>query len=298
MSTPPRRRRRSPAKATQAVKEPKEPKEPKPAKEPRRAKKPKEPWSVPRLEEWGLSRLQQRLVVAVGSVVGVVVAVVGFILAVNAIGSTYVPERAASSAIGSQPRPDTYKGWVSPKLFAPIAQSEADPKPLTLKDVFAEKTLKGDRITLQLAGTHLDADCATAVWGQELVDLLAQGGCTQAARGVYTSSDGRYVAQYTLLNLRDTASADALVQTLTTLHRGGWVQILETDKAVFPIGGHTEGSGHAMGHYAGLVWYGRADGADPGPRDDFLSLGLTVRGAEKAVFRRVVAADPSAAPAP
>ena len=233
--------------------------------------------------------------VIVGSVVGVVVAVVGFILAVNAIGGTYVPERAASSAIGSRPRPDTYKGWASPKLFAPIAQSEADPKPLTLKDVFAEKTLKGDKITLQLAGTHLDADCAAAVWGQELVDLLAQGGCTQAARGIYTSSDGRYVAQYTLLNLRDTASADALVQTLTTLHRGGWVQILEADKARFPVGGHTEGSGHAMGHYAGLVWYGRADGADPGPRDDFLSLGLTVRGAEKAVFRRVVAADPSAA---
>ena len=91
-------------------------------------------------------------------------------------------------------------------------------------------------------------------------------GARQAARGIYTSSDGRYVAQYTLLNLRDTASADALVQTLTTLHRGGWVQILETDKAVFPVGGHTEGSGHAMGHYAGLVWYGRADGADPAPQ--------------------------------
>ena len=54
-----------------------------------------------------------------------------------------MPERAASSAIGSQPRPDAYKGWASPKLFAPIAQSKADPNPLTLKDVFAEKTLKG-----------------------------------------------------------------------------------------------------------------------------------------------------------
>ena len=49
-----------------------------------------------------------------------------------------------------------------------------------------------------------------------------------------------------------------------------------------------------MGHYAGLVWIGRADGAEPGARDDFVSLGLTVRGAEKAVFRRVVAADPGA----
>ena len=67
--------------------------------------------------------------VVVGSVVGVLVAAVALILAIGAIGSTYVPERATASAIGSQPRPDTYKGWVSPKLFAPIAQSEADPRP-------------------------------------------------------------------------------------------------------------------------------------------------------------------------
>jgi hypothetical protein len=238
-------------------------------------------------------------VVVVASVVGVLVAGFGFILAVEAIGNDYVPERATTAAIGSQPRPDIYRGWVSPKLFAPIAESKADPKPLTLKEVFAEKTLKGDGgITLQLAGTHLDAGCATAVWGQELVDLLAQGGCTQAARGVYASADGRYLAQYTLFNLRDTASADALVQQLTTLYRGGWVQLLKTNKVDFPFGGYTEASGHAMGHYAGLVWFGRTDGAEPGARDDFLSLGLTVRGAEKAVFRRVVAASPKAAPAP
>ncbi|MDP9845044.1 hypothetical protein [Streptosporangium lutulentum] len=290
MSTSTRKRRRGSAPAPAPV-----PAKPKARS---RSRSRSEPWSIPLLDEWGLSRFQQRLVVVAGSVAGVLVATFGFILAVGAIGNGYVPEQATSSAIGGQPRPDTYKGWVSPKLFAPIARSEDDPKPLTLKDVFAEKTLKGDGITLQLAGTHLDADCAAAVWGQELVDLLAQGGCTQAARGVYASADGRYVAQYTLLNLRDTASADALVQELTTLHRGGWTQILEADKAPFPVGGHTEGSGHAMGHYAGLVWFGRADGADPGPKDDFLSLGLTVRGAEKAVFRRVVAADPEAVPAP
>ncbi|MBG0829585.1 hypothetical protein HS041_17600 [Planomonospora sp. ID67723] len=254
-------------------------------------------WSISWLEERGLTQGQQKLVVAGGSVIAAVAALVVFMLVVSAIGNDFVPERAGTSATGTEPRPDTYKGWASSKVFAPIAQRTADPDPLTLKDVFAEKTLKEGRVTLKLAGTKLDADCAAAVWGQALADRLAQGGCTQVLRGLYTSADGRYVAQYTLFNLRDTASADALVTSLTTLHRGGWPLALDSGQAVFPAGGHTEASGHAMGHYAGLVWIGRADGADPDAKDDFVSLALTVRGPEKAVFRRVVAVAPKT-PAP
>ncbi|MER6177827.1 hypothetical protein [Streptosporangium sp. NPDC001681] len=251
---------------------------------------------ITRLDEWGLTRPQQRLLMIFGAVAGVLVAAVALTLAISAIGNDFVPERATASVIGTEPRPDVYKGWPSSKVFAPIAQSKADPKPLTVKDLFATRTLKEGRVTLRLAATRLEAGCAMATWGQGLADLLAQGGCTQVARGLYVSADGRYVAQYTLFNLRDTASADTLVNTLTTLHRGGWVRPLQAGKAVFPAGGHTESSGHAMGHYAGLVWIGRTDGADPGPKDDFVSLALTVRGVEKAIFRRIVAASPAPAP--
>ncbi|MEU7451062.1 hypothetical protein [Streptosporangium roseum] len=268
MTTPARKRRRTPAKT--------------------------QTWSSPRLEEWGLSQGQQRLLAVVGSVAGVLVAAVVLTFVIGSMSSDFVPERATAAAISTQPRPEAYKGWVSPKLFAPIARSKADPAPLTLKDVFAEKVLKEGRTTLKLAATKMDADCSAVVWGQGLADQLAQAGCTQAARGVYT--DGRHVAQYTLLNLRDTASADGLVQSLTTMHRGGWTLLLESGRARFPIGGYTEASGHAMGHYVGLVWIGRADGAEPGAKDDFVSLSLAVRGAEKAVFRRVVAAGPAPAP--
>ncbi|MEU0480815.1 hypothetical protein ABZ260_16695 [Streptosporangium sp. NPDC006013] len=251
---------------------------------------------ITRLDEWGLTRPQQRLLMVFGAVAGVLVAAVALTLAISAIGNDFVPERATASVIGTEPRPDVYKGWPSSKVFAPIAQSKADPKPLTVKDLFATRTLKEGRVTLRLAATRLEAGCVMATWGQGLADLLAQGGCTQVARGLYVSADGRYVAQYTLFNLRDTASADTLVNTLTTLHRGGWVRPLQAGKAVFPAGGHTESSGHAMGHYAGLVWIGRTDGADPGPKDDFVSLALTVRGVEKAIFRRIVAASPAPAP--
>jgi len=252
-------------------------------------------WSAPRLEEWGLTRAQQRLLLVLGSVAGVLVAAVALTLAISAIGNDFVPERATASVIGTEPRPDVYRGWSSSKVFAPIAESKADPAPLTVKDLFAARTLKEGRVTLKLAGTRLEADCTLATWGQDLADLLVRGGCTQVARGLYVSADGRHVAQYTLFNLRDTASADTLVNTLTTLHRGGWVRPLQVARAAFPAGGHTEASGHAMGHYAGLVWLGRADGAEPAPRDDFVSLTLTVRGVEKAIFRRIVSVAPPAA---
>ncbi|MEU8199691.1 hypothetical protein [Streptosporangium sp. NPDC049046] len=253
-------------------------------------------WSIPQLEEWGLTPTQQRLLVVFGSIAGVLVAAVVLTLAISAIGNDFEPERATASVIGTEPRPDVYRGWPSSKVFAPIAESKADPKPLTAKDLFP-KTLSEGRTTLRLAGSpRLESACAAAVWGQELTDLLAQGGCTQVARGLYTSADNRYVAQYTLFNLRDTASSDTLVNTLTTLHRGGWVRPVQAPRAAFPADGHTEASGHAMGHYAGLVWIGRADGAEPGARDDFVSLSLAVRATEKAIFRRIVAVSPAPAP--
>ncbi|MEU4834945.1 hypothetical protein [Streptosporangium sp. NPDC023615] len=262
----------------------------------RRVSGPAPSWSIPRLEEWGLTPTQQRLLMVLASVAGVLVAAVALTLGISAIGNDFVPERAVTSVAGTESRPEVYRGWPSSEVFGPIAQSKADPRPLTVKELFAARTLKEGRTTLRLADARLDPDCASVVWGRELTDLLARGGCTQAVRGLYASADGRYVAQYTLFNLRDTASADALVNGLTTLHRGGWVQPLQSPRAVFPADGHTESSGHAMGHYAGLVWFGRTDGAEPGPRDDLVSLALTVRGAEKAIFRRIVAVAPAPAP--
>ncbi|GAA3154232.1 hypothetical protein GCM10010466_51490 [Planomonospora alba] len=255
---------------------------------------PEEEASIPWLAERGWSAARQRRLVVAASAVGALAALGAFVLTVQSIGGDYVPERAASSAVGTQPRPAVYRGWPSSKVFEPIAQRTADPRPLTVKEVFAEKTLKEGRITLRLADTGIDADCAAAVWGQALAERLAEAGCTQAVRGSYVSADRRHVAQYTLFNLRDKAAADGLVQSLASLHRGGWVRTLDSAQAVFPgADGHTEGSGHAMGHYAGLVWLARADGAEPGAQDDFVSLSLAVRGAEKAVFRRVVEAAPA-----
>ena len=50
--------------------------------------------SIPGLEERGLSQLQQRLLVAVASVVGVLAAAVALTFAITTLGNDFVPERA------------------------------------------------------------------------------------------------------------------------------------------------------------------------------------------------------------
>ncbi|NUR92308.1 MAG: hypothetical protein HOY71_50250 [Nonomuraea sp.] len=248
-------------------------------------------WQLPLLTDWGFQPRQQKLLVIIASVAGILVAALGMTYVVSSLGgSANVPARQATAAVlgDDATLPTTFHGWTSPKGLEPLADRAKDAKPYTVKEIFAAKTLSGGKkLTLKLVQTKLDTDCSAALWGGELLDQLAGLGCTQAARGGYSSTDGRYVAQYTLLNLADAKSAGQLVESLKTLYRGGWVRPLPD--VAFPASGHTEGGAYALGHYVGLVWIARADGADPTPKDDFVSLTLTLRGAEKAVYRRAVA---------
>ncbi|MFF3664827.1 hypothetical protein [Microtetraspora malaysiensis] len=252
----------------------------------RRSQPPSERWTSDTLAEFGLSVLQQRLVIGIGSVVAGVASVVALIFLANMIGSGDVPPAQGSSSLGGA-RPGDYRAWSSLKQFAPIANRKTDAAPLTLKELFGGRTVQAGKITLKRVGVHLDSGCRQSVWGADLVQELSEAGCTQIARGFYTSADGTYIAQYAMLNLADVTAADGLVERLKSLYLGGWMLPLDPAKAGFT--GYTEASGHAMGHYVGLVWIGRADGADPTPQDDFVTLGLAVRDVERALYKRVVA---------
>ncbi|MFI6497631.1 hypothetical protein [Nonomuraea typhae] len=258
----------------------------------KRRRTPPSDWQLPLLTDMGLRPEQQRLFVIIASVLGVLVVAVGLVAVVGSLGSGYLPERAATAAVGGAgtPRPNTFHGWSSPKLFEVVSDRARDAKPLTDKEVFAGKTLTGEnKLTLKLVAHDLGDACASVLWGPELQASAEAGECTQAARGLYRSGDGRYVAQYTLLNLRDAKAAEAMVNGLKEGYRGGWSVALQSDKAAFLPSGYTQGGGYALGHYVGLVWVGRTDGAEPTAKDDFVSLTLALRGAEKAVYRRVVA---------
>ncbi|RBQ20387.1 hypothetical protein DP939_11405 [Spongiactinospora rosea] len=242
------------------------------------------------LARWGLDHRQQRILTIIAVTAGVIIAAVALTYAITGLGGGVSAGETESATSPVQARPDAYHGWASTPVFAPIAARTADARALTVKEVFGQKTLKAGKISLKLVATKLDGDCAAAAWGAPLTERLAAGECNQALRGLYASADNRYVAQYTLFNLRDTEAANTLVNDLETLHRGGWAAALPAERAAMPRDGHTEASGHAMGHYAGLVWIGRGDGAEPAASDDFVTLSLAVRGVEKSVYRRIVAA--------
>ncbi|MEU8322662.1 hypothetical protein AB0C33_30255 [Nonomuraea sp. NPDC048881] len=257
----------------------------------KRRRTPRSDWQFPVLTEWGLRPEQQRLIVIIATVIGVVAGATGLVAVVGSLGD-YAPEREANAAVlgPDAAMPMSYQGWSSPKLFAALADRAKDSRELTDKEVFGQSELAvSKKLTLKLAAKRIDADCSAALWGTALLEKVADADCLQAARGLYVSSDGRYVGQYTLLNLKDGQSAGDLVESLKTLYRGGWARPLTSSKAAFPAGGYSEGGGYALGHYVGLVWLGKTDGLDPTARDDFVSVTLALRGAEKSVYRRVVA---------
>ncbi|MFG1701931.1 hypothetical protein ACFLIM_01935 [Nonomuraea sp. M3C6] len=256
----------------------------------KRRRTPRSDWEFPLLTDWGFRPEQQKLLVIIAAVAGLVASAVGLVALVGSIGD-YSPEGRASAAVlgPDTTLPQVFHGWSSPKLFDPVADRAKDERALTEKEVFGQSELPvSKKLKLKLVAKQLDADCSAALWGENLLEQASDAGCTQAARGLYASSDGRYIGQYTLLNLKDGQSASDLVESLKTLYRGGWTHPLASSKAVFPAGGYSEAGGYALGHYVGLVWLGRTDGTEPTPKDDFVSLTLALRGAEKAVYRRVV----------
>ncbi len=240
-----------------------------------------------------LTDKQRRVLVGVAGGGAALAAAVGLAVLIGRVaGLSDVPQAAAGSALAADVAlPDDYQSWASLKQFDPINDRKADAKPITAQEIFP-KSLQNGRIRLKLVKRTADRDCAAAVQGGDLAAELTEAGCRQAVRGFYRSTGHRYVAQYTLFDLTDVTGANRFVRSLDTLHRGAWVRPVQGATELVR-GGYSEGSGHAMGHFAGVVWIGRADGAEPTAKDDFVSLSLAVRGAEKAVFRRVVAAGAS-----
>jgi len=253
----------------------------------RRSSAPVDEWGSV-LSALGLSERQQRILFWAGSTVAVLALALVLTLVVNAFaGGVEQPADRGPDGVIGQGRPDSYQAWPSVPELAPIDDRKADKGPLTAREVFGARTFTAGKVTLRRVAVRVDDGCAGAVWGSALTDALARAGCTRAIRGLYRTADGAHIAQYTIFDLANVKAANGLVEELKTLYRGGWLLSLDPAKARFD--GYSEASGHALGHYAGIVWIARADGAEPGEQDDFVMLGLAAREAEKAIYRRVVA---------
>jgi hypothetical protein len=146
------------------------------------------------------------------------------------------------------------------------------------------------KATLKLRAKRLDGDCAAAVWGGSVGDELGRGGCTQAARGIYSDTKRGYALAVAVFNLAGSADADRFVAKLETTIGAGFVRPLE---APAPLDGFGRGFGMArglaMGHFAVVSWAQRLDGKGDEKDETLLSL-LIEGGKAPAVLGRAARA--------
>jgi hypothetical protein len=156
-----------------------------------------------------------------------------------------------------------------------------DPRPLTVGEVFPNaEVIAGSSGTLTryrvLRVQALDR-CGVAAEGA-VVALLEAAGCNQVVRGTLRSPDGGYVATAGLLNLVDTAGAEAV--------RSGVKPHLDADTGRFrglPAGRGTSGltrhttqlGWHARGHFLAYAVIARSDGSKIYPDDPIARQILT-----------------------
>ncbi|MES9540229.1 hypothetical protein [Actinomadura sp. NPDC000600] len=180
-------------------------------------------------------------------------------------------------AAGTGPSPASYSSSPSSSAYAGIANRSGDPQPLTVGEAFPSSAAKlpvpDGKIAVKLRAKRLDADCAAAVWGGSVAEELGRGGCTQAARGIYSDTEHGYALAVAVFNLAGSADADRFVARLETTIGAGFVRPLEAPAPLDRFGrGFGMARGLAMGHFAVVSWAQRLDGKGDEKDENLLSL--------------------------
>ncbi|TDD72875.1 hypothetical protein E1293_32165 [Actinomadura darangshiensis] len=182
---------------------------------------------------------------------------------------------------GTGPSPTSYSSSPSDAVYGGIASRRADSKPLTVGEAFpssaAKLSVPDGKVTVKLRAKRLDGDCAAAVWGGSVAAELGKGGCTQAARGIYSDTGHGYGLAVAVFNLAGSADADRFVKRLESTIGGGFVLPLEAPEPLDGFGrGFGMARGLAMGHFAVVSWVQRLDGK--GDERDEALLSLLIEG--------------------
>ncbi|MFA1548114.1 hypothetical protein [Actinomadura chokoriensis] len=206
--------------------------------------------------------------------------------------------QAANARIGTPagngPSPVSYSSSPSASAYAGITSRRADPRPLTIGEAFppeaASLAVPGGKTRLKLRAKRLDGDCAAAVWGRSVGAELGRGGCTQAARGIYSDTRRGYALAVAVFNLNASADADRFVDGLEHTIGAGFVLPLEAPGPLDDFGrGFGMARGLAMGHFAVVSWAQRLDGKGDETDETLLSL-LIEGGKSPAVLGRAARA--------
>ncbi|TMR28951.1 hypothetical protein [Actinomadura geliboluensis] len=195
---------------------------------------------------------------------------------------------------GNGPSPTSYSSSPSTSAYGGIAARGSDPEPLTAAEAFpadaATLAVPDGEVKVKLRAKRLDADCAAAVWGGSVGAELGKGGCTQAARGIYSDPKRGYGLAVTVFNLNSSADADRFVARLEHTIGAGFVRPLEAPEPLDDFGrGFGMARGLAMGHFAVVSWAERLDGKGTETDETLLSL-LIEGGKSPAVLGRAARA--------
>ncbi|GAA2158547.1 hypothetical protein [Actinomadura napierensis] len=203
------------------------------------------------------------------------------------------PRKPTVTAAGNGRSPDSYSSSPSSSAYASIASRKTDAKPLTVVEAFpssaSKLSVEGTDVRLTLRTEKLDGDCTAAVWGASVAADLARGGCTQAARGIYSDTRHGYGLAVAVFNLAGSADADRFVGLLDRTLGGGFVLPPAAPAPLDKFGqGFGMARGLAMGHYAVVSWAQRLDGS--GDESDGTLLSLLIEGGKApAVLGRAAA---------
>ncbi|POM23943.1 hypothetical protein BTM25_25700 [Actinomadura rubteroloni] len=174
-----------------------------------------------------------------------------------------------------------------------IARRSADPRPVTLAEVFGDdvKTVASNGFTYTLAGTDLKTDCKAATWGAALQAQLATSGCRAVVRGAYVSKAQGFVGQFAVLDLADSDGVRQVLRMLDPATGSGFVLPLAAPGAPAFTKGFSAAYAQAYGHYAVVCWVQKSGGGLPKSLDQAVSASLPVEKPAFFVWARVQMAD-------
>lgn len=171
------------------------------------------------------------------------------------------PEPSAPSAAPETDQPSAVDESAAPEVVDPIASRATDTAPISIEELFGADTISptGGAGAYKVLETEELSNCADAGL-DELAELLADADCTQTVRATLINPDGEYAATAGVLNLADTAEADAMRAAIEAGLEGGFAA-LRTDGEAEELGRAATMVGYnTYGHYLMYVVIGRTDG--------------------------------------
>ncbi|WP_019630674.1 hypothetical protein [Actinomadura atramentaria] len=174
-----------------------------------------------------------------------------------------------------------------------IAQRSADPRAVTLDEVFGAdtKAVRGNGFSFTLAGTDLATDCASATWGDRLHQELAKAGCRAVVRGAYVTADHAFVGQFAAIDLASEDGVRQILRVLDPATASGFLLPLRASGAPDFAPGFSAAYAQTYGHYAVVSWVQRAGGGNPKSLNEMINASLPVEKPADFVWARVQMAD-------